>query len=200
MSQINAAMVAAMGDISRLGIAKLQRNTQQGYNFRGIEAAMNEMSPILVRHSITVSSRYSDLQVTERDKGEGKALRFVTLKGEFTFKAADDSSITSEAYGEAMDSGDKAVVKAQSVAFRTALFQQFVVPTMAMDPEEGVENEGSDGEGSALDGFREAALQGEAELRKYYEAHVPEAAFWKKHSASLKAAAKKADADRKVPA
>jgi hypothetical protein len=36
-----------------------------------------------------------------------------------------------------MDSGDKALTKAQSVAYRTALFQQFVVPTMAVDPETG---------------------------------------------------------------
>ena len=47
-----------------------------------------------------------------------------------------------ETYGEAMDSGDKAVTKAQSVAFRTALFQQFIVPTMAMDPEDGGDDEG----------------------------------------------------------
>ena len=43
-----------------------------------------------------------------------------------------------------MDSGDKAVTKAQSVAFRTALFQQFVIPTMAIDPESGGDGEGGD--------------------------------------------------------
>ena len=37
-----------------------------------------------------------------------------------------------------MDSSDKATTKAQSVAFRTALFQQFIVPTMAIDPESGL--------------------------------------------------------------
>jgi hypothetical protein len=196
MTTIYKALVAAMGDISRLGIAKLKRNTSQGYNFRGIEEAMNEMSPILVKHGISVSARYSELTMTEQPR-EGKGpIRFVTLKGAFTFSAEDGSSVVSEAYGEAMDSGDKAVVKAQSVAFRTVLFQQFVVPTMAMDPEE-YEDSGEEAANSdtsdQLDGFRSAALGGTQALRKHYEAHTPTEAFWKKHSASLKAAAAKAD-------
>jgi hypothetical protein len=195
--QINKALVAAMADISRIGIAKLQRNNAQGYNFRGIEAAMNEMSPILVRHGISISARYSDLIVAEQPR-EGKGpMRFVTLKGAFTFAAEDGSSVVSEVYGESMDSGDKAVVKAQSVAFRTALFQQFVVPTMAMDPEEHEDEGGSaDEESALLDGYREAAMKGEAALRKHYEANVPTEAFWKKHGKSFKEAAKKADMDK----
>lgn len=139
MSQIHTAVLAAMKDIALTGIAKLNRNTAQNYNFRGIEAAMNELSPILVRHGILVTSSYSDIAVSERFKGDpkdGKAMRFCTLRGAFVFAAADGTRVTTECYGEAMDSGDKAVVKAQSVAFRTALFQQFVVPTMALDPEQ----------------------------------------------------------------
>jgi hypothetical protein len=192
--QINKALVAAMADISRIGIAKLQRNNAQGYNFRGVEAAMNEMSPILVRHGISVSARYSDLVVTEQPR-EGKGpMRFVTLKGAFTFAAEDGSNVVSEVYGEAMDSGDKSVVKAQSVAFRTALFQQFVVPTMAMDPEEHEDEGGSaDEESALLQGYREAANKGEAALRKHYQENVPTEAFWKKHGKSFKEAAAKAD-------
>ena len=126
-----------MRDIARIGIGKTKTadTGQAKYKFRGVEDAMNEMSPIMVNHGITVAACYSDLMITERDKGGGKATRFVTLKGTFTFSAEDDSSITAEAYGEAMDSGDKATIKAQSVAFRTALFQLFVVPTMSMDTE-----------------------------------------------------------------
>lgn len=133
---IHAAIVAAMADIAKTGIAKASRNKDQGYNFRGIEDAMNELSPILTRNGITVTPTYSDLQIAERQSKSGGTLRFVTIKGAFTFSAADGSSVVSSVYGEAMDSSDKATTKAQSVAFRTALFQQFVVPTMAMDPED----------------------------------------------------------------
>lgn len=138
MSKIQAAVLGVMKDIATTGIAKLQRNVQQGYTFRGIESAMNELSPLLVKHGITVTPSYSELLVHERLRGDpkdGRAIRFCTLKGTFKFTAEDGSFVSSECYGEAMDSGDKAVTKAQSIAFRTALFQQFVVPTMAMDPE-----------------------------------------------------------------
>ena len=134
--QIHAAVRGVMHDIAKTGIAKLKKNQQQGYNFRGVEDAMNELSPLLVNRGITVEPTYSELHITEREKGEGKAMRFCTIKGSFKFEAEDGSHQISEAYGEAMDSGDKALTKAQSVAFRTALFQKFVVPFMAMDPED----------------------------------------------------------------
>lgn len=203
MTAINKALVAAMRDISKKGIAKLSRADLGGakVSYRGIEAAMNEMSIILIANGITVTPSYSELSVSERMKGDpkdAKATRFATLKGSFRFASAeDDSFVTCEAYGEAMDSGDKAVTKAQSVAFRTALFQQFVVPTMAMDPEEdGDGDEGPDPDVVMLREFEAAAAKGESALRKHYEANVPTEAFWKRHSRQLKEKAKASDRER----
>lgn len=191
-TKIQTALIAAQNDICRIGIAKLGRASLGGatVNYRGIEQAMNEMSPILVRHGITVTPRYSDLSISERAKAEGKATRFVTIKGSFIFAAEDGSNVVSECYGEAMDSGDKAVIKAQSVAFRTALFQQFVIPTMAMDTE--LDDDNTDD--ALLDSFRAAALQGVAALQAEFKRVKPAESFWKTHSESLKAAAVKADA------
>lgn len=174
MSQINKAITAVMAAIAKTGIAKATRNQAQGFNYRGIDAAMNELNPLLVANGITVTSRYSDLNITERDKGGGKATRFAILKGSFAFMAEDGSSVIAECYGEAMDSGDKAVVKAQSVAFRTALFQQFVVPTVAVDPESMEEDDfaGFDLAGSL--GEVEDAKDGES-LQKVWEARGAEA-------------------------
>lgn len=196
-TKIQTALVAAQKDICSIGIAKLGHANLGGanVNYRGIEQAMNEMSPILVRHGITVTPRYSDLNITERAKAEGKATRFATIKGAFTFAADDGSHVVSECYGEAMDSGDKAVIKAQSVAFRTALFQQFVIPTMAMD----TELDDDSGEDALLDTFRAAAMEGTAALQDAFKRVKPAESFWKRNSASLKAAAAKADAER-VPA
>lgn len=193
MSKIQAALNAAMRDICKIGIAKLGTADTGAakYKFRGVEAAMNEMSPILVNHGITVTPRYSDLSIMERDKGGGKAARFVTLKGAFTFAADDGSCVVSECYGEAMDSGDKAVIKAQSVAFRTALFQQFVVPTMAMDTE--LDGDDNDAEFEELTRFREAAMRGTLALKDHWAKNKPTDAFWSRHGESLKAAAATAD-------
>lgn len=193
--QIHAAIVGAMRDISSKGIAKLSRADLGGakVNYRGIEAAMNEMSVILIKNGIIVTPSYSDLTVQERQKGDpkdAKATRFVTIKGCFTFAAADGSSVACTVYGEAMDSGDKATVKAQSVAFRTALFQQFVVPTMAMDPEEG-----GDGSGEELpDKALAAAEQGMLAYQAYWGNLAPEEKrALEPHHAELKAIAQEAD-------
>ena len=196
MSKIQSALSAAMRDIAKIGIAKTNSANLGGANvrFRGVEQAMNEMSPIMVNHGITVSARYSELTVQERAKAEvGKATRFVTLKGAFTFAAEDDSCVTSEAYGEAMDSGDKATIKAQSVAFRTALFQLFVVPTMSMDTELD-DHENGDSDDALLDEFREAAMNGSHALKMHFEKVKPPAVFWSRNSAALKAAAGAEDA------
>jgi hypothetical protein len=93
-----------------------------------------------------------------------------------------------------MDSGDKAVTKAQSVAFRTALFQAFIVPTeaTAIDPER--DGDDDDGEDQELITWQRVAMQGSKALRAYYDDNVPGDEFWKKHQVSLKADAKRADA------
>ena len=188
--KIHTAIIAAMSDIAKTGIAKTSRADLGGakVNFRGIEAAMNEMCVILIRNGIYVTPEYHDLQITERAKAEGKATRFATVRGSFRFTADDGSSIECATYGEAMDSGDKALTKAQSVAFRTALFQQFIVPTMAMDPEA----DGDDGD-ELLDAFQAAALNGTAALQTLFKTNKPDAKWWAKHSESLKAAAAVAD-------
>ena len=193
MSMIHTALIAAMHEIATKGIAKTSRADLGGakVNFRGIEAAMNEMCVVLIHHKISVTPRYSEVQITERAKAEaGKATRFAVVKGAFTFSAEDGSNVVCECYGEAMDSGDKALTKAQSVAFRTALFQQFIVPTMAMDPEADAEEETDD---DLLREFQDAAMAGVAELQKTFEKIKPPAYFWKTHSGSLKAAAAAAD-------
>lgn len=178
MKNIQQATIEAMRAIAKTGIAKLSRADLGGakVNFRGIEAAMNEMSVILIGAGITVTPEYSDLSIIERAKGDpkdAKATRFATVKGCFTFEAEDRSSVRCVTYGEAMDSGDKAVTKAQSVAFRTALFQQFVVPTMAMDPEDG---------GDSDDGPNASALAAAENGLQAYQA------YWAKLSAADKKA------------
>ncbi len=89
-----------------------------------------------------------------------------------------------------MDSGDKAVVKAQSVAFRTALFQQFVIPTMAMDTEPE-----SDSDDGPQDAAIKAAEGGMAAYQQYWKSlDAKDRKALEKHHAELKAIAAEADA------
>ncbi len=195
---IHQAINEAMRDIARIGIGKTQKNTQQGYHFRGIEQAMNELSPIMVNHGITVAPSFDGLTTEERKTEKGGTLRFATLRGTFQFFANDGSSVTCTAYGEAMDSGDKAVIKAQSVAFRTALFQLFVVPTMSMDTELDDHAPAAPEDVALLDNFRACAMAGTAALRARYDADPPSGAFWEREGPALKKAAAQADKDAKA--
>lgn len=156
--QIHTSLIGAMRRICELGIGKTSQNTQQNYRFRGIDAAMNELSPILVNNRITATPKYSELNVSERQRGvptEGKFTRCATVKCTLKFEASDGTFVEAEAYGEGIDTGDKAVVKAQTVAYRTILFQQFVVPLMSMDSE--LYEEHGDDDGGSAESERQSA-------------------------------------------
>lgn len=129
MSEINKAMVAIAREIAAEGIGKTRKNTQQGYNFRGVDEVMNAFAPVLAKHGVVVVPEFSGWQMSERTSSKGGALFDVLVAGKFTFTHEDGSSITAGPfYGEAMDSADKATNKAMAVAFKYAMFQTFCVP------------------------------------------------------------------------
>jgi len=127
-------MLEVMRDVCSTGIGKDSRNKDQGYQFRGIEAAMNALAPLLVKHGIVCVPRHTGNQRFDRMTKSGGTLSFVMTDSEFDLIQVEDGSlVTIKTKGEGMDSSDKATNKAMSTAFKYALFQTFVVPTMAMD-------------------------------------------------------------------
>lgn len=124
------AICNVTADLSRQGIAKDNRNQQQGYNFRGIDSVYNALSPILAKHKLCVLPRVMDRQVVERQTAKGGALFYTTVRMEFDFvSAVDGSKHTVATVGEAMDSGDKSSNKAMSAAYKYAAMQAFCIPT-----------------------------------------------------------------------
>lgn len=112
------------------GIAKDSKNAQQGYNFRGIDAVYNALSPILALHKLCILPRMLKREVVERESAANKALFYVTVEAEFDIVAAEDGSKhVVRTFGEAMDSGDKATNKAMSAAYKYAVMQAFAIPT-----------------------------------------------------------------------
>ena len=71
---IQSALVTAMKQIAKTGIAKMHKAALGGatVNYRGIEDAMNAMSSILTDCGITVTPAYSDMSIMERPKGDPK--------------------------------------------------------------------------------------------------------------------------------
>ncbi len=138
MTAVYKAIAGVAKDLSEVGISKDSRNQQQGFQFRGIDAVYNALSPALVKNGLVILPRITERTVSERVTAKGGVLFYVVVKAEFDFVATEDgSSHTIVTFGEAMDSGDKATNKAMSIAYKYAAFQAFCIPTeeTAADPD-----------------------------------------------------------------
>lgn len=101
----------------------------QNFKFRGVDDVLNQLQPALVEHGVSISVKVKD-HVMRREGGQGaKFTMTASLKLILTFFAPDGSSVTSSAFGEAIDySGDKATSKAMSSAFKYVCFLGLVIP------------------------------------------------------------------------
>ena len=118
--------------MSHDGISKARKNSQQGYNFRGIDDVLNALSSALVEAGLLILPRVISRTVTERETKNGGALFYVTVQVEFDLVSAEDGSKhTVATYGEAMDSADKATNKAMSAAYKYLALLTFCIPTEA---------------------------------------------------------------------
>lgn len=134
MAKIHEAVVACMGDIGAIG--KESRNQQQNYQYRGVDAVMNALSPILQKNGVFIFPEVLEQVREEHATPKGGRLLYSILKVKFHFMADDGSEVCAVVIGEGMDSGDKASNKAMSVAFKYACFQVFCIPTEEMkDPD-----------------------------------------------------------------
>lgn len=133
---VHVVLARVMADVRK--VAKTDRNTQQNFAFRGIDATLNAVGPALRAHGVVAPPTVTDLryepvtiQINGKDRRAVQVLVFVTYA--FTGPAGD--TIEAHVPGEAIDYGDKAVSKAMSVAWRTALLQTLALPTDEPDPD-----------------------------------------------------------------
>lgn len=128
--KVYTKIAAIQAALAKTGIAKTGRNTQQGYNFRGIDQVYEALAPLLAEHGLCILPRMISREVVERQSQKGGALFNVCVEAEFDFVAAEDGSKhVVRTFGEAMDSADKATNKAMSAAYKYAALMTFAVPT-----------------------------------------------------------------------
>lgn len=118
-------------------IGKNSRNTMQGFNFRGIDDVMNVLHPLLTKAHVVIVPTVIDVTREERQNARGTTLIYSVARVRYTFMSTvDGSTIETEVIGEGMDSGDKSINKAMSIAMKYACFQIFCIPTEEMvDPD-----------------------------------------------------------------
>ena len=131
---IYKAIADIMAEIGAIG--KNQRNSTQGFMYRGVDIVMNTLNPSFVKHKVFVVPEVLEQTREERQTSKGGTLLYSICRIKFTFYAEDGSSVSAITIGEGMDSGDKATNKAMSIAFKYACFQVFCIPTEEMiDPD-----------------------------------------------------------------
>lgn len=135
--KIYSLMGEAMRRISAVG--KDSVNQTQGFKYRGIDAVMNALYPVMSDLGLFIVPEVLEQTREERAttkfySGQEKksTLLYSLLKIRYTMYAPDGSNVSAVVIGEGMDSGDKASNKAMAVGLKYACFQMFMIPTEEM--------------------------------------------------------------------
>lgn len=135
VQNIYAALSSVMTDV--LAVRKTGRNTDQNYSFRGVDAVVNAVGPVLRKHHVLLLPELLDVSYRDVRTSRDKPAREVTVRVRYTFVGPAGDQIEVTVPGESMDNGDKGTAKAMSVAYRIALLQALCIPTDEADPDEG---------------------------------------------------------------
>jgi hypothetical protein len=128
-ASVYAAINAITAELAMNGIAKSRTNEVDDYKYRSIDDVLDRLAALLAKHKLCVLPHALERSVTERTDEQDRLLIHVALRVSFTLTSVDDgTSHTVEAYGEALDGGDKATAKAMSAAYKAAMVQTFCIP------------------------------------------------------------------------
>jgi hypothetical protein len=116
-------------------VGKNDRNLQQGYNFRGIDAVVNAAGPAFRDHGIVPVPLLEQASYRDVQTSTGKPSRECTVQVRYRFYGPAGDYIEAVVPGESMDFGDKGAPKAMSVAYRIALLQVLAIPTHEPEPD-----------------------------------------------------------------
>jgi hypothetical protein len=138
---VYAAINAITAEFAANGIAKNRTNEVDDYKYRSIDDVLDRLAPLLARHRLCVLPRALERHVSERADEQNRLLLHVALRVSFTLTSVEDgSSHIVEAYGEALDGGDKATAKAMSAAYKAAMVQTFCIPVCGVEDPDRASN------------------------------------------------------------
>lgn len=142
MSDQKTVVEALLGVMEEVqSISKDQRVTEgpARFSFRGVDDVMGAVGPALRKHGVVFApSRVVSVEHERYMTGNNRPMDGVTVVVEYTITGPAGDVMTAAAAGQAADSGDKAVPKAMSVAYRTVLLQALCIPPGDPDPDSQV--------------------------------------------------------------
>jgi hypothetical protein len=135
------AMNAVMKEVREVKKSQTANIPGQVFQYRGVDQVVVALSAAIRTHGLVIvpAAVESEHWVGQTTKGNAVNYSKVTVKY-MIYGPDGDGEIPGQSVGEAMDSGDKSLSKAMSVAWRTFLLQTFHLPTNDPDPDsEGYE-------------------------------------------------------------
>lgn len=133
MSQINELLAKACGQIGAL--PKTERNREQGFMFRSIDAITAAAKPVFAELGISVTPKVLEKAYEQVQAKSGARGYRCTVTMEYTFGAPDGSERVTSMGGEAIDYGDKSTTKAEQMAYKYALIQVLLIGSGDSDPD-----------------------------------------------------------------
>lgn len=127
------AMVAVMREIDAIAKSRQADSSMGGYSFRGYEDALEALAPACRKHGLLAPIKTGEAVQREYVTKGGSVMHWWSLPVEVHFCGGPDDYIVAGTEGEAADTGDKAVSKAVSVAYREIMFKTFVIPVLGMN-------------------------------------------------------------------
>ena len=122
---INAVTAALAGE----GIAKSRTNAIELYQYRSIDDVLNRLAPLIAEHRLCILPRVLERIITDRPSSATPMRVNILLRVAFDLVSVEDGSVhIVEAYGEALDDGDKGTAKAMSAAYKAVMLQAFCIP------------------------------------------------------------------------
>ena len=120
------------------GVPKGGYNSEQRYNFRGIEDLLVRLNPLLAKYGVVIVPDVIERFYEARTSAKGTQGHCAHLHVRYTVYGPGGDSITLSTWGEGVDYSDKGTNKAMTAAFKYALLQLFAV----CDPAEDADREG----------------------------------------------------------
>jgi ERF superfamily. len=143
MTEVTPSVISAiaqvMAEVTSVSKDDQFNGGQTRYAYRGVDRVVRALSASMRKHGLVMVPVASAIPeyisvTTSQGKPASMVRILVTYRIYLSATPAQDP-LEVTVPGEAMDSGDKAVSKAMSVAWRTALLQTFFLPTEDPDPD-----------------------------------------------------------------
>jgi hypothetical protein len=126
-SLIASKMAAVLADTQP--VEKNGMNQQQGFKFRSIDDTVASVRKALIKHNVAIVPEVVNVEKSTYQTKSGAVMNVSDVLVNYLFIAEDGSSVVATMAGQASDSGDKAVSKALSMAFKYLCFQTFLCGT-----------------------------------------------------------------------